>query len=151
MTARHGVFALLTMLLACTSEPARVFVPGTPFHHGIEVRTDAGAQAEVRVGEWLTLHGRRTTGPWVEVDRKSLGPDGCWVAPPPPPEEGQVADNVTWTTRPEGKAEYNSDFRSDHVRRVRFAAPGRYVLRASSSTWCSPRVDSNELTVVVRE
>ena len=151
MTARFGVGGLLLMLLACSSEPARVFVPGAPFKHVIEVRTAEGAAANIRVGEWLMLHGRRSTGPWIEVDRKGLGPDGCWVAPPPPAEEAQVADDLTWTTQPEGKAEFDSGLRPDHARRVRFAVPGRYRLRASSSTWCSPRVASNELTVVVKE
>jgi len=38
----------------------------------------------------------------------------------------------------------------DHIRAVRFSAPGRYVLKATSSTWCSAKVDSNTLVVVVR-
>jgi hypothetical protein len=138
-------------MVTCSPPPPRVFVPGKPFAHTIDVGTSQGPAASVRVGDWLMLHGRRSTGPWTEVDRESLGPDGCWVAPPPPSDETEVADNISWTARPEGKAEFNSDIRPDRARLVRFKAPGRYVLRASSSTYCSPQVFSNELTVVVTE
>jgi hypothetical protein len=151
VTPRHAAVALVTMLVACSIPPDRVFVPGKPFTHVIEVRTEQGAAADIRVGDWLTLHGRRSTGPWIEVDRKSLGPDGCWVAPPPPAVEAQVADDLTWTAEPKDNAEFNSGVRPDHARLVRFAAPGRYSLRASSATWCRPRVASNALTVVVRD
>jgi hypothetical protein len=33
---------------------------------------------------------------------------------------------------------------------VRFSVPGRYVLKAASATYCSPKADSNTLVVVVR-
>ena len=71
-------FALMALVAGCTQPPDRVFVPGSPFTHVIEVRTAQGATA------------------------------------------------------------------------ARFSAPGRYVLKATSSTWCSPKVDSNTLVVVVR-
>ena len=142
---------MLTLVTACSSAPERVFVPGKPFTHVVEVRTDQGAAAGIRAGEWLTLSATRATGPWVEVERKSLGPDGCWVAPPPPAREGQVADELTWSAQPTGQAEFNLGAPGDRSRRVRFSSPGRYVLRASSATWCSPRVDSNDLVVVVTE
>jgi hypothetical protein len=148
---RVAVLGLLILLTACTRQPERVFVPGAGFKHVVQVGTSQGPAANVRVGEWLTLHGRRWTGPWAATARKSLGPEGCWVAPSPAEEEPQVADNLKWTTQPQGKAEFNLDILSDHTRRVRFSAPGRYVLHATSSTWCSPPVDSNELTVVVTE
>jgi hypothetical protein len=147
---RVRVIGLLMLLVACTPQPERVFVPGTPFKHVVEVRTSQGVSADVRVGEWLTLHARRATGPWVAVERKSLGPEGCWVAPSPPEEETEVADNLSWTAHPASYGEFNVEILSDHTRRVRFSAPGRYSLKGSSSTWCSPKVESNELTVVVR-
>ena len=143
--------ALPALLAACRPPPPdRVFVPGAPFRHVVEVSTSQGFSAEVRVGESLTLNARRATGPWVEVERKSLGPEGCWVAPHPPAEEIEVADNLTWTSQPPGPGRFNLEIRDDHTRRVRFSAPGRYSLKASSATWCSPSVESNELTVVVR-
>jgi hypothetical protein len=148
---RVGVFGLVMLLMACARQPERVFVPGTPFRHVVEVRTSQGVAANIRVGEWLILHGRRSTGPWTVTERRALGPDGCWVAPSPAEEEPQVADNLKWTAQPEGKADFNLDILTDHTRRVRFSAPGRYVLHATSSTWCSPPVGSNDLTVVVKE
>jgi hypothetical protein len=147
----RGVLGLLTLLMACARPPERVFVPGTPFRHVVEVGTAQGVVASIQVGEWLTLHGRRSTGPWMATERSRLGPDGCWVAPAPAEDEPQVADNLKWSTQPEGKAEFNLGILTDHSRRVRFLAPGRYVLHATSSTWCSPPVGSNELTVVVTE
>jgi hypothetical protein len=145
-----AVGAMVALLAGCAQPPDRVFVPGSPFSHVIDVRTAQGATAAVKMGEWLTLHARRRTGPWTEVDRTSLGKDGCWVAPHPPADEPEVANNVTWTTDPLKAGEFDDGLREDHVRRVRFAAPGRYVLKATSSTWCSSPVDSNTLVVVVR-
>jgi hypothetical protein len=150
MTRHGGLLVLMACLTGCTQPPDRVFVPGSPFTHIIDVRTAQGATATVKTGEWLTLHARRRTGPWTEVDRKSLGQDGCWVARPPPADEPEVADNVTWSTDPLKAGEFDGGLREDHVRRVRFAAPGRYVLKAASSTWCSSQADSNTLVVVVR-
>jgi hypothetical protein len=144
------VFALMAVLAGCTQPPDRVFVPGSPFTHSVEVQTAQGATAAVKVGEWLPLHGRRRTGPWTEVDRKSLGKDGCWVGAPPPDEEPEVATDLTWSTDPLKAGEFDNGLRQDHIRAVRFSAPGRYVLKATSATWCSPKVDSNTLVVVVR-
>jgi len=141
---------LVLLLIACAPKPDRVFVPGAPFKHAVHVTTSQGVSAKVRVGEWLTLHASRETGPWVEVARESLGPDGCWVAPPPPALEEEVSDNLRWMAQPAEPAVFNLDIRDDHTRQVRFAAAGRYTLKASSSTWCSPHVDSgNELSIDV--
>jgi hypothetical protein len=137
------------LLAACTSQPERVFVPGSPFRHVVEVRTAQGTSAEARVGEWITLHARRETGPWTNVDRKSLGRDGCWVTPPPPPAEAEVATDLSWRADPRD-GEFDDGLADDRTRRVRFTKPGRYRLNATSSTWCSPKVESNELIVIVR-
>ncbi len=147
---RIGMFGFLMLLFACTSQPERVFVPGTRFRHVVDVRTSQGRFADARVGEWVILHARRTTGPWTNVDRKSLGPDGCWVGLAPPADEEEVATDLTWVADPAGPGQFDNGLRSDHTRRVRFAKPGRYTLKATSSTWCSPKVQSHELIVVVR-
>jgi hypothetical protein len=148
---RAAIPGLLMLLMACDQQPERVFVPGKPFRHVVEVRTSQGVAPSIRVGEWLALHARRSTGPWAATERKSLGPDGCWVAPSPAEEEPEVADNLRWIAEPEGKAQFNLDLLADHTRRVRFSVPGRYVLHATSSTWCSPPVGSNRLIVEVTE
>jgi hypothetical protein len=146
----HRSLALVMALAAgCAQPPDRVFVPGSSFTHVVEVRTAQGAEAEVKVGEWLTLHARRQTGPWTETDRTSLGPNGCWVGGTPPTQEPEVADNLHWRTDPTG-GELNLGINPDHVRQVRFSAPGRYVMRATSTTWCSANAESNALVIVVR-
>jgi hypothetical protein len=143
----------LCVLTSCVQAraPERVFVPGKAFHHSVEVRTKQGRTAIVRVGEWLSLSASRSTGPWVEVGRESLGPDGCWVAPPPSEVEAEVADNVTWSAEPKGGADFNLGLLPDHSRRVLFSRPGRVELRATSSTYCSAQATSNALTVTVKE
>ena len=107
-------------------------------------------KAEVKTGEWLMLHARRRTGPWTEVDRQSLGPNGCWVGSAPPAEEPEVATELIWRADPPIAGQFDDGLRADKVRRVRFSAPGRYVLQATSATWCSPKADSNTLVIVVR-
>ena len=150
MKRHHGLPVLMALIAGCTQPPDRVFVPGSPFTHVIEVRTAQGATAAVKTGQWLELHGRRRTGPWTEVDRKSLGKDGCWTGSPPPAEEPEVATELTWRTDPFKAGEFDNGLREDHIRAVRFSAPGRYVLKATSGARCSAIVDSNTLVVVVR-
>jgi hypothetical protein len=149
--AHHRALAIfLTFVVGCTRPPDRVFVPGSPFTHVVEVRTAQGLTAEVKTGEWLTLHASRRTGPWTEVDRKSLGPNGCWSGSAPPSVEPEVATDVSWRTDPLNAGEFDDGLRPDSLRLVRFSVPGRYVLRAASSTYCSAKADSNTLVVVVR-
>ncbi len=103
-TKNHRVLPIFLALVAgCTTLPDRVFVPGPGFTHVVDVRTAQGLTAEVKAGEWLMLHARRRTGPWTEVDRKSLGPNGCRTAPAPPPVEPEVATDVTWRSDPPNK------------------------------------------------
>ena len=71
-------------------------------------------------------------------------------APSAAADEPEVAANVTWSTDPLEAGEFDDGLRQDHVRRVRFSAPGRYVLKATSATYCSAKADSNILVVVVR-
>lgn len=71
---RVAVLGLLMLQMACARQPERVFVPGTPFKHVVEVRTSQGVAANIRVGEWLTLHGRRSTGPGLPQNARAWGP-----------------------------------------------------------------------------
>jgi hypothetical protein len=136
-------------LVACSRPPDRVFVPAPSFEYTIEASTGKGLAPEVRVGEPLTLHANRSSGPWVEVVRPSLPTDACWIGRPPLHEEPEVADNLRWVVEPEGRATFNLGLTKDHTRVVRFAAPGRYALHAISSMWCSSPKASNVMTVVV--
>ena len=154
MPAMRVTVVALFVLTSCVGQgaaPEHVFVPGKSFKHSVKVSTQQGGTAVVRVGEWLSLSASRSTGPWVEVGRESLGPEGCWVARAPSAVEDEVADNVTWSTEPKGVAEFNLGLLPDHSRRVRFRRAGRVVLRATSATYCSLPASSNELTVIVKE
>ena len=137
--------------MSCSSPPDQVFVPGPSFTYGVEATTAKGREPEVRVGEPLTLHARRSSGPWVEVARRNLPTDACWIARPPLPDEPEVADNLRWVVEPEGRATFNLGLNEDHTRVVRFTEPGRYALHAISSMWCSSPKASNVITIVVRE
>lgn len=150
LMAALALFVLTSCVLPGAT-PDRVFVPGNSFKHTVEVGTQQGRTAVVHVGEWLSLSASRSTGPWEEVARESLAPEGCWVARAPSEIEEEVADNVTWSTEPKGVAEFNLELLPDHSRRVRFRRPGRIVLRATSATYCSMPASSNELTVMVTE
>jgi hypothetical protein len=67
LTKRHrGLPVLVVLLAGCTQPPDRVFVPGSPFTHVVEVRTAQGVTAAVKTGQWFELHARRQTG---AVDR----------------------------------------------------------------------------------
>jgi hypothetical protein len=136
--------------MACAPEmPARVFVPGDSFSERIEVRTGQGDSARVSVGEPVTLHARRFSGPWIDVSRESVTPDVCWWASVPVGVEEEVAGNLRWIVQPTGSAEFNIDFRADLSREVRFSIPGRYVLVAESSGWCSDPYIGDSLYVEV--
>ena len=132
----------------CTEETAaEVYVPGDRF----EQRVIASSEAlETTVGEWVTLHARRATGPWQRVQAASLGPDACWLQQPPPPVEREVSNNVTWIVEPTGSAEFDlPKIPQLQPRRVRFARPGTYRLTARSAGWCREPFESNIVTVVV--
>jgi hypothetical protein len=149
---RAAGIGLAVLMAACTrSPPDQVFVPAKSFEYSIEATTGLGLEPVVKVGEGLTLHAKRRSGPWAEVARTSLPTDGCWVAPPPLPEEAEMADNVRWIVEPEGQATFNLGLTADHTRIVRFAKPGRYTLGVITSMWCSPPKAGNTITVVVRE
>ena len=131
---------LLLAILGCTAcsveSPGQVFVPGPSYSESLDVRTEQGDSAVVTVGSPLVLHGRRTSGPWIQVARDSLPPDACWMRSPPDPVEEEVAGNLRWTAHPPD-AEFNIDLRTDLTRAVSFRRPGEYFLTAQSAGWCS--------------
>jgi hypothetical protein len=135
--------------VACSPElPARVVVPGDGYAESIEVSTGQGDSARVAVGAPLLLHAVRRSGPWVEVDRTSLPPDGCWWRSAPDAVEGEAAGSLRWFAEPAGDAEFGG-FRTDFARDVRFSAPGRYLLWAESGGWCSEPYSGDTLVVDV--
>ena len=141
--------SILLVCIAACSRPERVFVPGPSYSESIEARSELGDSATVRIGQPLTLHVQRRSGPWVEVDRSSLRPEACWLRSAPPALEEEVAANVRWLVDPTDGFEFNTDFRPDLTREVRFTEPGIYLLTPESSGWCSDRSVGNPLHVEV--
>ena len=93
---------------------------------------------------------RRNHGAWVEVPRKTLAPDGCWMVQPPDPIEEEVAGNVSWLLTPEGQGKFNLGLRADGKRMLVISESGTYTLTATSSVWCGEPVASEnriELTI----
>ena len=136
-------------LTGCSGDPPdRVFVPSASYSESLDVRTEQGDSARVAVGAPLILHGRRTSGPWIEVARGTLSPSACWMASPPDRVEDEIAGNLRWTADPP-EAEFNTDLRLDQTREVRFPRPGSYVLTAQSHGWCSDPYFGDTLWVEV--
>ena len=98
------------------------------------------------------LHATRDSGPWVRVQRSTLSPDACWSVSPRP-HEPEVAANLRWLADPPAGAEFGGlrlrgagvvDLATD----VRFTAPGRYRLTATSG-WCEILYHGDTLVVDV--
>ena len=147
-TAGLLVSALAGVAACGTELPARVFVPADSYAESFDVTTAQGDSATVAVAEALMLHGVRRSGPWVEVERASLPADACWWAPPPEPVEDEVAGNLRWHADPPGGVKFGG-FRADLARDVTFSAPGRYLVWAESSGWCSEPYSGDTLVVDV--
>ena len=102
----------------------------------------------IGVNEPLTLHARRTSGPWVQKSRVDVQDEGCWWRSAPPEVEHEVAANVRWLVNPDSIASFNVRFRPDHTREVRFSKPGVYRLTARSSATCN--IPGSADSIVVR-
>lgn len=142
---------LASSAVACARAPERVLVPGTPFRHVVTVSTDQGSHATVSVGQPLTLHATRESGPWVEKPGSQAPADGCWASGVEP-RESEVAAKLTWRAEPAGAATFDVgrlDTIAKRTREVRFAKAGDYRLSATSALVCSRQV-SNVIRVTVR-
>lgn len=138
-------------LSGCSSEPELVYVPVAPPEVELSVRASA---VEVPVGELVVLHAqRRYKARWQQVRRKSLLPEQCWVALPPPEFEAEVADNLHWKASAQSVARFNTELRPDRTRTVVFSEAGTFTLQATSAVSCgAPNgVHANALTISVRK
>lgn len=136
-TATRLALAFAGALVAgCETEPAFVYV--LDGKQAIELIASA-TPAKVAVGADAILHAtRRTKGSWKRIASRERAADECWMARVPPEDEPEVADNLRWTVVPDGAAQFNTDFRADHTRRVVFARSGVYVLTATTAIACEP-------------
>ena len=56
---------------------------------------------------------------------------------------------MRWIVKPEGAARFNTDFRADFTREIRFSKPGTYTLTAISAAYGPESTTSNTVTVKV--
>jgi len=146
----RSLAAVLLLALACSPEPAEVWVPGPGFEQTIHITSAQGDRATVRVGEPLVLHAERRSGPWVRRARATLAPDdSCWLRSPPSSPEPEVAGSLRWLVDPPGSATFNLDLRTDATREVRFSEPGVYRLATRGSGWCGEPDSADTITVEV--
>ena len=147
MYLRILVLVLCACLAAsCHSESRFVFIPENESSAtlSIGVSTVRAATGE----EILLSASRKNHGGWVEVPRKSLSPDDCWMVQPPDPVEQEVAGNVRWLLAPLGQGKFNLGLREDGKRTLVISEPGTYTLTATSSVWCGESVASENRIVL---
>jgi hypothetical protein len=97
----------------------------------------------------LVLHGQRWATGFIQVSYSEVPDDVQWWRSQPPAFEKEVAGNLRWIVKPDGFALFNTDFRADLTREVRFSQPGTYTLYATSSTYVSEPVTSNKVEITV--
>jgi len=132
--------------------PEKVFVQGERFTHVVRVTSDQGDRASVLVGQVLTLHASRESGPWAAKPWSEAPKDGCWIRSTKE-REPEVATSVTWITEPSGNSVFELPTAStviDAPRKVRFTKAGEYRLSATSAISCSREL-SNVIVVTVRQ
>jgi hypothetical protein len=125
---------------SCNREPRSVFVPENESTSTLNI--SAGTVRAAPGEEILLSASRKNHGAWVEVRRKGLSPDACWMVQPPDPFEEEVAGNVRWSLTPPGRGKFNLGLRGDGKRTLVISEPGSYMLTATSSVWCGEPVDS---------
>jgi hypothetical protein len=150
-TARAVTCGALFLLSCASPTPDEVWVRDPAFPARLRIWLDEAAAGSLRVGRWIDLHADRSTGRWIRVASKDLEPDVRWLAQPPPAEEVGVESNVRWFVEPDGFAEFNLPTAGDLLsRRVRFTAPGNYVVWSQSHSWGGDTVRSNQINVAIR-
>ena len=126
--------------------PSRVYIPGPDASVSITVSVSSNQTA---VNEPVILYASRTTSGFVEVPFSQV-PEGVrWWRRMPPAHEEEVAGNLRWIVKPEGKARFNTDFRSDFTREVRFTEPGTYELYGVSAGYGPEPVASETIVIKV--
>lgn len=131
---------------SCNREPLSVFIPENESTAtlNISVSTVRAATGD----EILLSASRKHHGDWVEVSRKSLAPDACWMVQPPDPVEDEVAGNVRWLLTPSNPGKFNLGLRADGKRTLVISETGSYTLTAASSVWCGEGVESENKVVL---
>jgi hypothetical protein len=141
-----GLLAL--PLLGCESEAYVPYVPGPGFTQQLAVRVELPDSAPLAVGQWVTMHATRESGPWVLRDSTMKGTPKCKQISPVI-KEFEAAGKVEWRVAPAGQVNYSVPGPPNWDRRIRFNQPGRYQVWAVADG-CGEPFLSNRIDVVVR-
>ena len=140
---------LALAIAACDSGGGYIpYVPGPGFTQLLEVSLELPDSAPVKVGEWVTMHATRESGPWVLQDSTMTEEPRCEEISPII-EEWEAAGKVEWRVEPEGRVNYSVPGPPNFDRQIRFNQPGRYRVWAVSDG-CGAEFESNRVEVTVR-
>jgi hypothetical protein len=128
--------------------PERVYVPGADVKTSLTI---AVSTTKTTVNEPVILYASRTTKGIMEVPYEDVPPGVQWWRQMPPAHEKEVAANLRWIVKPEGKAKFNTNFRRDHTREVRFSEPGIYEIYGISTGPGAEPVKSKTIVIEVGE
>ena len=144
-----SLFLASVLFLSCSRPPpSRVFIPREENITRVSISVSA---TRVRVDEPVLLFAQRSNAGFVEVSLEDVPEGVLWWRSEPPSLEKEVADNLRWIVEPEGKALFNTDFRGDHTREVRFPEPGSYRITGVSALYGPRPVSSNSVLIEVVE
>lgn len=139
----------LVTLSACESKGGYIpYVPGPGFDQRMEITLELPDSAPVAVGQWVTLHATRESGPWVLRDSAATDEPRCEEISPIT-EEYEAAGKVEWKVEPEGQVNYSVPGPPNFDRQIKFNQPGAYRVWAVSKG-CGTSFESNRVNVTVR-
>ena len=145
-----GLLFGLVLVVGCYDPPPpeKVFIPGPDVSTTVTISVSTKKAA---VDEPVILYASRTSSGFVEMPYNDVPSGVQWWRQMPPAYEKEVAANLKWIVEPEGKAQFNTNFRKDFTREVRFSEPGTYKLYGISSAYGPKPVSSKTIVLEVVE
>ena len=145
-----GIIVGLVLVVGCYDQPPpeKVFIPGPDVSTTVAISVSTKKAA---VDEPVILYASRTTSGFVEIPYNDVPSGVQWWRQMPPAYEKEVAANLKWIVKPEGKAKFNTNFRKDLTRKVRFSEPGTYKILGISAGYGPEPVSSKTIVLEVVE
>ena len=143
-----GIIVGLVLVFGCYDQPPpeKVFIPGPDVSTTVAISVSTKKAA---VDEPVILYASRTTSGFVEIPYNDVPSGVQWWRQMPPAFEKEVAGNLRWFVKPEGKAKFNTNLRKDFTREVRFTEPGTYEIYGISTGYGPEAVSSKTVTIEV--
>jgi len=143
-----GIIVGLVLVVGCYDQPPpeKVFIPGPDVSTTVAISVSTKKAA---VDEPVILYASRTTSGFVEIPYDDVPSGVQWWRQMPPAFEKEVAGNLRWFVKPEGKAKFNTNLRKDFTREVRFTEPGTYEIYGISTGYGPEAVSSKTVTIEV--